>query len=63
MDRLIQMINHYPDVNWVMVSDAGQKGNPPPQALEQFRDQLTSRHISDKTIERMMIHNPRRLLY
>jgi predicted metal-dependent phosphotriesterase family hydrolase len=63
MDRLTRMITRHPDANWVMVSDAGQKGNPSPQALRQFRDQLTSRHISDQTIEKMMVHNPRSLLY
>jgi hypothetical protein len=63
MDRLTRMITRHPDANWVMVSDAGQKGNPSPQALRQFRDQLTSRHISDQTIEKMMVHNPRRLFY
>ncbi len=49
--------------NCVIISDAGQRHNPPPaEALRVFAQCLAEEGISDKDLETMMADNPRQLL-
>jgi len=56
-------INELPDASWVMVSDSGQRTNPPsPEALSTFAGGLIDAGLDRARVRRMLVDEPRRLL-
>lgn len=60
--KAARTIKDHPDAQWIMVSDSGQPGNPPPEALRHFRDMLLEQGIGHRQIKKMMCSTPKELL-
>lgn len=63
IEEMAESIKHLGAEHCVMVTDYGQKHNIPPiQALSQFIGEMLECGITEKQIERMVVHNPKQLL-
>lgn len=63
VEEVVKAIQDLPNLNWILVSDSGQKENiASPQALAGFGKELIAQGLSEEAFNRFVKTNPQRLI-